>query len=55
MVRWFFILNISYFNSSILVIDPGHGGSDTGAIGPDNTAEKDVTLTIARDSRKFAY
>lgn len=37
----------------VIVVDPGYGGSDTGAIGPDNTAEKSVTLTIARDLRKL--
>lgn len=37
----------------IIVVDPGHGGSDTGAIGPTNVAEKDVTLTIGKDLRKL--
>ncbi len=31
-----------------IVIDPGHGGSDYGAIGRGGTREKDVTLAIAR-------
>jgi len=31
----------------IVVIDPGHGGDDTGAKGPDGTPEKTVTLAIA--------
>lgn len=31
----------------IIVIDPGHGGSDTGAIGPDNIQEKTVNLAVA--------
>ena len=30
-----------------VVIDPGHGGRDPGAIGPDGTYEKDRTLEIA--------
>lgn len=30
-----------------IVIDPGHGGDDTGAQGPSGTDEKDVTLSIA--------
>lgn len=30
-----------------VVIDPGHGGKDPGAIGPDGLQEKDVTLKIA--------
>ncbi|MGC9021834.1 MAG: N-acetylmuramoyl-L-alanine amidase [Dissulfurimicrobium sp.] len=31
-----------------VVIDPGHGGKDPGAIGPTGLQEKDVTLKIAR-------
>ncbi len=31
-----------------VVIDPGHGGRDTGAIGPRGLREKDVALAIAR-------
>ena len=32
----------------IIVIDPGHGGQDSGARGPDGTLEKTVTLELAR-------
>lgn len=32
----------------IIAIDPGHGGEDPGAIGPQGTYEKDVTLAISR-------
>ncbi len=32
---------------SIVVIDPGHGGQDSGARGPDGTSEKTVTLELA--------
>ena len=31
----------------VVVIDPGHGGTDTGAKGPNNTLEKSVTLNLA--------
>ena len=31
-----------------IVIDPGHGGEDTGAEGPAGTLEKQVTLDVAR-------
>ncbi len=32
----------------IVAVDPGHGGVDPGATGPDGTHEKDITLAIAR-------
>ncbi|WP_225889841.1 N-acetylmuramoyl-L-alanine amidase family protein [Indioceanicola profundi] len=32
----------------LIVIDPGHGGRDPGAIGARGTLEKDITLDIAR-------
>jgi N-acetylmuramoyl-L-alanine amidase len=32
---------------SRVVIDPGHGGKDNGAVGPDGLKEKDVTLDVA--------
>ena len=35
----------------IVVIDPGHGGKDPGAIGRNGTQEKDVVLEIARKLR----
>jgi N-acetylmuramoyl-L-alanine amidase len=31
-----------------IVIDPGHGGPETGAIGPSGVVEKELTLTLAR-------
>jgi len=34
-----------------VVIDPGHGGAETGAQGPGGAFEKDVTLQIARKLR----
>ncbi len=36
-----------------VVIDPGHGGDDTGARGPGGTLEKDVTLDVARKLRSL--
>ncbi len=35
-----------------VVIDPGHGGHDTGTIGPSGVYEKDVVLQIARDLKE---
>jgi len=32
-----------------VVVDPGHGGEETGAIGPDGAMEKDLTLALARE------
>jgi N-acetylmuramoyl-L-alanine amidase len=32
----------------VVVLDPGHGGEDPGAVGKRGTREKDVVLTIAR-------
>jgi len=34
-----------------IVIDPGHGGHDLGAVGPDGLFEKDVVLDVARQLR----
>ena len=34
-----------------IAIDPGHGGRDSGAIGPNGLKEKDLTLDIARRLR----
>lgn len=31
-----------------VVLDPGHGGKDSGAIGPGGTKEKDLTLAMAK-------
>ena len=36
-----------------IVIDAGHGGADTGAIGREGTKEKDITLSIAMKLRDF--
>lgn len=34
--------------SFIVVIDPGHGGGDSGAVGPGNILEKDIALGVAK-------
>jgi N-acetylmuramoyl-L-alanine amidase len=36
-------------NIRTIVVDPGHGGTETGAIGPGGVQEKDLTLVLARD------
>lgn len=38
---------------ALIVVDPGHGGEDTGAIAPDGLMEKTVTLAIARRLKKL--
>lgn len=39
-------------NHCVIVIDPGHGGKDPGAIGYNGIKEKDVCLSIARILKK---
>ena len=43
-----FSLHLAMAQRPIVVIDPGHGGPDTGAIGTNGTPEKEVALGIAR-------
>ena len=37
----------------IIVIDPGHGGEDSGAVGPSGIKEKDINLEIAKKVEKL--
>ena len=47
--------NVKKKRSSIDVvcIDPGHGGSDLGAVGIKNTKEKDITLKVSNKLKKI--
>jgi len=36
----------------VVVIDPGHGGEDPGAVGPNRIKEKNVVLAIAKELQK---
>ena len=36
-----------------IVIDPGHGGEDSGAIGPSGVTEKSITLQIAKEVERM--
>jgi N-acetylmuramoyl-L-alanine amidase len=38
-----------------IVIDPGHGGQDTGAIGVGRLPEKMVTLNISKEVKRYLY
>ncbi|GGG46188.1 hypothetical protein GCM10011532_32630 [Christiangramia forsetii] len=40
-------------NEKIIVIDPGHGGKDSGAIGINRIQEKDVVLNIAKETLRL--
>ncbi|MGL9736311.1 MAG: N-acetylmuramoyl-L-alanine amidase AmiC [Symbiopectobacterium sp.] len=37
----------------VIMLDPGHGGEDPGAIGKNRTCEKDIVLQIARRLRRL--
>ena len=41
----------SFQGTRIVVIDPGHGGEDPGAVGPAGTKEKTIVLQIAKKLR----
>ena len=41
------------YNIRTVVIDPGHGGKDPGAIGPKGLREKDITLSVSRKLGKL--
>ncbi len=43
----------SFVTKKVIVIDPGHGGHDPGAIGPTGLQEKDVVLDIALKLREI--
>ena len=42
-------------NGFLVVIDPGHGGKDPGAIGVDHILEKDITLSLAQKIKTKTY
>ena len=43
------IASITGMKGKVITIDPGHGGNDSGAIGPTGIMEKSVTLRIAKE------
>ncbi|WP_251860746.1 N-acetylmuramoyl-L-alanine amidase CwlD [Clostridium sp. Marseille-Q2269] len=55
LVSFSFIMSINVFNNSnkiedkkIILIDPGHGGMDGGAVAKDGTLEKEINLNISK-------
>lgn len=36
-----------------IVLDPGHGGPDGGAVGSDDTLEKDIALEVSKELRNY--
>ena len=40
-------------DGKIIVIDPGHGGSDSGAVGPTGVREKTVSLAVSLKAQKL--
>lgn len=40
-------------SGKVIVIDPGHGGADGGAMGKDKTSEKEITLIVAKKLRHY--
>ena len=45
--------NVTTLSGKIIVIDPGHGGNDAGAIGPTGVMEKNVTLKVALEVQRL--
>ena len=44
---------LTELKDAVIVIDPGHGGNDAGAIGPSGVMEKTVTLKVALELEKL--
>lgn len=44
--------NVVFSTKKRIVIDPGHGGHDPGAVGPNKLCEKDVVLDVALKLKK---
>lgn len=49
LLKMCFIFGQDSHSKSIIIIDAGHGGKDTGAIGTNGIQEKDVVLSIAKE------
>ena len=40
-------------SGKVIVIDPGHGGPDGGAVGSDDTVEKDIALSVSKQLQRY--
>lgn len=40
-------------SGKVIVLDPGHGGPDGGAVGKDQTVEKDIALKVAKLLQRY--
>ncbi|GGH74611.1 germination-specific N-acetylmuramoyl-L-alanine amidase [Compostibacillus humi] len=49
-----FVMGFSLpLSGKVIVVDPGHGGPDGGAVGADGTLEKDIALNVSFKLRDF--
>ena len=47
------VINTDLVVIDTVIIDPGHGGRDPGAIGPGGTHEKDIVLAVAKELKSL--
>jgi len=47
------LVNKELWTIDTVVIDPGHGGKDPGAVGSGGTKEKDIVLKVAKELKKI--
>lgn len=40
-------------SGKVIVLDPGHGGPDGGAVGRDDTVEKDIALQVSKQLQRY--
>ena len=45
--------NVKTKNGKVVVIDPGHGGTDPGKVGIDGQLEKDINLAVAKKLKTY--
>ncbi|MDY0093615.1 MAG: N-acetylmuramoyl-L-alanine amidase [Candidatus Vecturithrix sp.] len=53
--RYQAVQQLKYHHHHIVVLDPGHGGRDPGAVGPTGLKEKNVVLDLARMIQKIIH